>query len=626
MRSEALPWWRTLHARMVAVQTLVMLLALTVVSYGMHIVMQHHFEQESQERLRSIGDMLGLALSEPMQHGDRAAMRAVLHQYQQPFSVAAVVNRQGDVVIETMGPLHGHGRGRHGLRHQSAGFLPLEAFGTQRPPRQMGPPPVPPNDGTPPVPPNDAEPPNLPPPPAPPNAAAPPPPAPPTGAAPPPPAPPNAAASPPPAPPNAAAPPPPALPNGATLPLAPNDAPSDETASGPGSPPPLGPMPAPALDEPASLTPPPDFSSGQTSEVQAVLHGDSFGCREETSEGIEWMCAAVPIRNGGDVLGVLHLAQALPRHPAAPPMMLSAMAGYTSFAVTVALLTGWLLSRRISQPLRELEAAAAAIASGNLERTVALRGDDELTAVGRAFNHMTEELRAVLRRQQLFIANASHELRTPLTNIKLRAEALLDDGVRDRALAERYLDEIDRESERLTRLANRLLDITRAQHEEVSTPLEPVELSSHVRSAAESMRLAAERAGVELTVHVPPSLLSVPVEAADVEDAIINLLDNGIKYTAAGGRVTLDAEALPHGVRVRVSDNGRGISAEALPYVFEWFYRTDAARTRAYSEAGTGTGLGLSIVRLLVERNGGTVAVESEPGKGSCFTLEFAAA
>jgi len=301
------------------------------------------------------------------------------------------------------------------------------------------------------------------------------------------------------------------------------------------------------------------------------------------------------------------------------------------------------IGRRLVQPLRELEEAAFAVAEGDFTRTVAVRRDDELGALARAFNHMVGEVRSLLEQQRAFVANASHELRTPLTNIKLRSEALVALHGADPAREARYLAEIDAEADRLARLANDLLDLSRLEKAPPALPAEPIDIAPVLHKVVGVMQLRAEQGGLALRTAIAGDLAPVLVSAGDLEVIAANLLDNAIKYTQAGGTVQLAAGNVAGGnpaagVEIRVQDNGPGIPPEDMPHIFERFYRVDKARSRRAGQAngagpapyagpgynaGSGAGLGLAIVRELVERNGGSIRVESTPGQGTVFLVSL---
>ncbi len=224
------------------------------------------------------------------------------------------------------------------------------------------------------------------------------------------------------------------------------------------------------------------------------------------------------------------------------------------------------------------------------------------------------ELRRLETIRRDFVANVSHELRTPLTSIRAMAETLYEGAIHDVEVAERFVLIIQQEVERLTRLLEDLLILSHAE----SKPPEKEVFAFHeqIRKVVERFQPQAEKAKVTLNATIPARLF-VRASPDQMEQALVNLLDNALKYTPEYGRVDLIAEPIAEGIRIRVSDTGVGIMSQDLPRIFERFYRVDKARSR---HSG-GTGLGLAIVKNIVEMHGGIVTVESEYGHGSTFSI-----
>lgn len=216
-----------------------------------------------------------------------------------------------------------------------------------------------------------------------------------------------------------------------------------------------------------------------------------------------------------------------------------------------------------------------------------------------------------------FISNLSHELRTPLASLKALTETLQDGALADPEAAPRFLSRIQAEVDALTQMAQEMLDLSKIESGQVALELKPIAPEKLLASAAERMRLQAERAGLRLRLDCPPNLPHVQADAPRVEQVLVNLIHNAVKFTRPGGEVALRAEEGQDVVQFAVADTGIGIPADELPRIFERFYRVDKSR------AGGGTGLGLSISRHLVEAHGGRIWAESREGEGStfCFTL-----
>jgi two-component system phosphate regulon sensor histidine kinase PhoR len=261
---------------------------------------------------------------------------------------------------------------------------------------------------------------------------------------------------------------------------------------------------------------------------------------------------------------------------------------------------------------------------GIRDRTIRLRGTALRDASGDGgavivLNDVTEVQRLENVRRD-FVANVSHELKTPVASIKGFVETLLDGALDDRNDARRFLGIIARQADRLAAIIEDLLALSRIEQSETSgkLPLDPQPLTGILVTASDDCRPRAVERSIRLEVDCPPDLI-VTVNGPLLEQAVINLVDNAIKYSEAGKAVWLSADNDATGPAIRVRDEGCGIAAEHLPRLFERFYRVDKARSRVLG----GTGLGLSIVKHIVQAHAGTIVVESTPGVGTTFTIRL---
>jgi two-component system phosphate regulon sensor histidine kinase PhoR len=212
-----------------------------------------------------------------------------------------------------------------------------------------------------------------------------------------------------------------------------------------------------------------------------------------------------------------------------------------------------------------------------------------------------------------FISNVSHELRTPLASLKALTETLRDGALEDPKAATRFLGRIETEVDALTQMASELLELTRIESGQLPLELKAVAPSKLLDSAADRMRAQAERAGLSLKVEGMANLSRVRADAVRLEQVLVNLIHNAVKFTRPGGEVVLSAHPEGDFVCFAVKDTGAGIPEDDLERIFERFYRVDRARS------GGGTGLGLSIARHIVEAHSGKIWVESVEGRGSTF-------
>ncbi len=218
-----------------------------------------------------------------------------------------------------------------------------------------------------------------------------------------------------------------------------------------------------------------------------------------------------------------------------------------------------------------------------------------------------------------FVSNLSHELRTPLASLKALTETLQDGALDDPPAARHFIDQIQIETDALTQMATELLELSRIESGRLSLELKPASAYELLKSASERMQLQAERAGVSLRVECPDDLPKVNIDSQRLEQVLVNLIHNAVKFTKPGGEVILEADIVPLGeagigeVRFAVRDTGIGIPADDVPRIFERFYRVDKSRT------GSGTGLGLSIAKHILEAHKGRIWAESVEGRGSTF-------
>jgi two-component system phosphate regulon sensor histidine kinase PhoR len=233
--------------------------------------------------------------------------------------------------------------------------------------------------------------------------------------------------------------------------------------------------------------------------------------------------------------------------------------------------------------------------------------------------HDITQVRRVEAVRRDFVANVSHELRTPLAAVKAVIETLESGALDEPLVARDFLGRADAEVDRLVKMVEELLELSRIESGDVPLEERPVDLAAVVRDAVGRLGPQAEKQGLKLAAAIQGELPAVTGDREHLERVLVNLIQNAIKFTPAGGKVGVGARAMPEGVEVTVSDTGAGIFPEDIGRVFERFYKADRAR-----QSG-GTGLGLAVAKHTVEAHGGTIEVRSEPGKGAVFTFTLPA-
>lgn len=273
-------------------------------------------------------------------------------------------------------------------------------------------------------------------------------------------------------------------------------------------------------------------------------------------------------------------------------------------------------SNSFTRRLRKIMVSMRIIREGDYSHKVRMGGNDELTVLGDEFNNLAERLQISEQKRRNFVSDASHELKTPLASIKLLSDSILQNDM-DVDTIKEFVGDIGNEAERLNRMSQKLLSLSRIESQEDSD-CEIVYISPTVERVVRMLTGIAEenRISIETNIIQDSSILIIE---DDLYQIIFNLVENGIKYNVPGGKLTVILDRQDDNVVISIKDTGVGIPSDAVGHVFERFFRVDKARSR---KSG-GSGLGLSIVRNMVERNGGRISVDSVVGEGSVFTLTF---
>jgi signal transduction histidine kinase len=328
------------------------------------------------------------------------------------------------------------------------------------------------------------------------------------------------------------------------------------------------------------------------------------------------MTAAVPLRKEGRLAGAVSLSQPL-RDVAAVLADLRIRLALSAFvSLVLSALVGLVLARAIARPVRELTRAANHLAQGNFDYPLDASSPDELGELARAFRSMSGDLQRTLQARADLVTNVSHELRTPLTAVKGLVETLRDGAVDDLDVRDKFLASIEGETDRLIRLVNDLLTLSRADAQALTLHRERFDLTDLARSCADE--LGAHASAQNISISVEGSSAHIYADADRIRQVLVNLLDNAIRYSPPGKTVTVSVATLPGIVTVSVQDHGPGIPPEEQARVFERFYRADKSRVR---KGEGGAGLGLAIAQTLVEAHGGRIWLESSPGHGT--TVHF---
>ena len=349
--------------------------------------------------------------------------------------------------------------------------------------------------------------------------------------------------------------------------------------------------------------------------VSALWGNDVFYSRYEDSKLIS--TAASPIMYRGVIIGAIYILEV---DEAQGTLLLNLQQNLRSISLVIAAVTmvmSALFSKMLTARMAALLRAIRIVGEGEYGHRLQPVGRDELAQLAEEFNHLTDRLQTTEEVRRRFVSDASHELKTPLASIRLLSDSILQTDQMDPEMVRDFVSDIGKEAERLTRITEHLLALTRLD----SLPAgqtEPVDLGRVTQRVVTMLTPVADAAGVSIEQNQKPGCIVLGTED-EMYQICHNLVENAIKYNFPGGKVFVEVYPDADQILLEVGDTGIGIPDEDLPKVFNRFYRVDKARSRA---AG-GTGLGLSIVRDTVRRHGGWVTARPRHPEGSIFTVGF---
>jgi two-component system, OmpR family, sensor kinase len=327
-----------------------------------------------------------------------------------------------------------------------------------------------------------------------------------------------------------------------------------------------------------------------------------------------------PVTGAGPQFGAILAGADVRAAPLGPDEVVSTFALVLPLGLLAVLLLGAWIAHRALGPVDRIITEVREITDGrSLHRRLAEpAAQDEFGRLAETLNQMMTRLERSFAALRRFTADASHELKTPLTVLRAGVERVITSpGVPQEALA--TLEETLQEIKRMTELVDALLTLARADEGIAPLHREPVDLRAIVDETRETGELLAEQAGVTMEVATPPEPVIVPVDASRIRELLLNLITNAVKYTPSGGSVRMQLAQGDGQVTLTVADTGIGIAPGDLPHIFDRFWRADSARTRTGERPGTG--LGLAISKWIAEAHGGTIDVQSRPGRGTAFTV-----
>ena len=354
-----------------------------------------------------------------------------------------------------------------------------------------------------------------------------------------------------------------------------------------------------------------------TAEVVKALRGEDV-CRSEYRQGAFRTRVAVPTVYRGVTLGAVYLYE-YDTEQAEVLLSIQSTLRYISVVIcVVALVAALILSKALTRDTSRLLGGIRSVREGEYNHRIEVKGKDEMAQLAMEFNELTDRLQTIEEVRRRFVSDASHELKTPLASIRLLADSILQNSSVDMETVREFVSDIGEEADRLTRISQRLLALSRLdarlQRERV-----PVDVGQVVEKVGHMLLPLAHSAQVELRYQLQPHCMVLATQD-DLYQVAFNLMENAVKYNQPGGSVTVEVAREEYWITLTVQDTGVGIPEEDLLRVFDRFYRVDKARSR---EAG-GTGLGLSIARDTARLHGGDIMAQRGPdGVGARFTARF---
>ncbi len=352
--------------------------------------------------------------------------------------------------------------------------------------------------------------------------------------------------------------------------------------------------------------------------INSALTGVQAEGKTKSQDDITVLSVAVPVVKLDKIIGAVYITETVDN---IDKILSDVILKMLIFSGIICILIGMLsvgMGFLVTSPLEQFIKAAKEISGGNYTTRIHIKGKSELHDLAEAMNTMSEALQNLEDKHMKFISDVSHELKTPLASIKLISDSIVDTPDPDIGMIKEFLSDLSDEVDRLTRIVERLLALSKMNTEEEQKTLTPVDFNVMILAIKNRLTPNAEAKGIEFSTEfskdeIPP----VVIDYDKIWEAIYNITDNAIKYTQAGGNVKISLSTKSGELYVAISDSGAGIPEEEREKIFDRFYRIDDSRAR---ETG-GTGLGLAIAKEAVNLHGGRIEVSESEFGGSLFTI-----
>lgn len=351
--------------------------------------------------------------------------------------------------------------------------------------------------------------------------------------------------------------------------------------------------------------------------LRALEGNAAFSCRYDGNAFFSR--AAAPVMSYGRVIGAVYVAETDSEQAALIGSIQARLRYISVAAAVITLLLVIIFSEALTARIRTLVDGMRIVREGDYAYRVPLKGADEVRELSEEFNDMTGRLQSTDEVRRRFVSDASHELRTPLASIRLLSDSIVQSEHMDEATMREFVTDIGSEAERLQRLAEKLLRLTKMDSQ-VPLTRERVDMAEVAERTIHLLDPLAKQRDVTIYTEFGPGCV-IDASEDDIYQIIFNLAENAVKYNSFGGNVFLRLHREENEAVLTVEDTGIGIPEEDIPHIFDRFYRVDKARSRLSG----GSGLGLSIVHGAVEAHGGTISVERRDTVGTRFTVRFPA-
>lgn len=356
-----------------------------------------------------------------------------------------------------------------------------------------------------------------------------------------------------------------------------------------------------------------------SSLITGAFSGEQGSLRSKSDGGASSLSVCVPVKKGGSVCGAMYFSKQL----ASEDRLVDFVRGSLIVSgILIMIIIGFLSVRMgysIAVPMTDFIDTAQEISKGNFDKRIELRGNKDIDRLAEAMNYMCAELEHLEAKRRKFVSDASHELKTPMATIKLVCDSITSTPDPDPAMVKDFLADLSEEVDRLTRIIEKLLLLTKLDSGQTHLTPEFVDFGLMLQRIKNKLVPIAVSKNITINLDVPDDMMPIMLDYDRIWEAVYNVVDNAVKYSKIGSVVKMHCICTESELELDVIDSGKGIPDEYKERIFERFYRLDDSRAR---ETG-GTGLGLSIAREAVQLHGGALYVVDNADGGSCFVIKL---